>query len=98
MQTLDPLVYWKLKARLLELTVQEHQILAARQQALAAIGLMAGQYILDDNTTSVMRLEDMVRQETLSPPTPPTPAPPAPVPPAPDADVLPPAPCSDGDF
>lgn len=67
MQQLDPLVYFRLKARMLELTVQEHQIIAARQRTMTDAGLMPGQYIFDDNTTSVMRVEDMPAAVPVAP-------------------------------
>jgi hypothetical protein len=53
MYSLDPLVYFKLKARVLELMLSEQQIQAQRREAVISAGLAPGHYVFDDATTSV---------------------------------------------
>jgi hypothetical protein len=65
MTPLDPLVYWKLKATLLSLTIREQEIGAARQKAFTDLGMPPGNYVFDDNQTAVLRIEDMQEQAKL---------------------------------
>lgn len=84
MQTLDPLVYYTLKAHLLELSVQELQIQLTRQKAMLAAGLMPGQYVFDDNQTAVLRVDgtpQSAQPDDVA-------APPAEPPLAPDAEII----------
>lgn len=53
---LDPLVYFKLKARLLELLVQERDINAARVAVLIEAGVRPGPLDFDDATCTVRRV------------------------------------------
>ncbi len=54
MQTvLDPLVYFKLKSRVLELMLNEQEIIRQKQAAFAEVGLPIGQYLFEDASMSV---------------------------------------------
>lgn len=55
---LDPVTYWKLKARFLELIMQEQQIVAEKARALRAAGLDPEiQFTMNDDTTTVSSKE-----------------------------------------
>lgn len=56
---LEGLTYWKLKAELLQLALEEQIVTHKKLQLTVKYGLPTGNFVLDDNSLSVVTAEDV---------------------------------------